>query len=320
MTKIKLLGALIFILSIILALYSKHIATQNDANLVLLKTINEQKAFTQEISKNIFYMYKNKDASTKQLDESIKSFVKNMNQREELLNEIFSDDIELQTDKIVKLWNEFYLLVQKFRDISKVKSNTYTSIITEKLVRDIYDANLKLVVEFNKLIEMHKEHFDAFMNISKAIEIVLFVLLLGLLIYFFTQLKDVIAFIQKFLNTSKKIVKKSTVQGVEPIETLTNVEDVSQAVNDFNFLVEKIDKSIDYSSEAIENASNSLEMIEENIDDLLELMETMDKQNSYDKELIKKEDILIETLEELSSSLQKLQKLKKDLSNFKKTN
>ncbi|WP_457750154.1 hypothetical protein [Sulfurimonas sp.] len=317
MTKIKFLGALIFILSLILALYSKHISTQNEANLKLLKTINEQKAFSQEIAKNIFFIYKNKDVSIKQLDESVKSFVHNMNTKDEILDEIFSQDIKKESEKIIYLWNDFYLLVQKFRDAYRIR-NGYTNLVIEKLVRDIYDTNLKLVVEFDKLITMHKKYFDEVKSKNKTIQIALFIILLLLLIYFFTQLKDLIGFIQKFLNTSKKIVQKSTVIGIKPINENTNIVDVTQAVDDFNFLVQKIDKSIDYSSESIVNASNSLEYIEKNIEDLLELMETMDEENKLDKELVKKEDILIEALEELSSSLQKLQSLKINLLNFKK--
>ncbi|MEN4046669.1 hypothetical protein [Sulfurimonas sp. NWX367] len=317
MTKIKFLGALIFILSLILALYSKHISTQNEANLKLLKTINEQKAFTQEIAKNIFFIYKNKDVSIKQLDESVKSFVHNMNNKDEILDGIFSQDIKKESEKIIYLWNDFYLLVQKFRDAYRVR-NGYTNLVIEKLVRDIYDTNLKLVVEFDKLITMHKKYFDAVKSKNKTIQIALFIILLLLLIYFFTQLKYLIGFIQKFLNTSKKIVQKSTVIGIKPMHENTNIVDVTQAVDDFNFLVQKIDKSIDYSSESIVNASNSLEYIEKNIEDLLELMETMDEENKLDKELVKKEDILIEALEELSSSLQKLQSLKINVLNFKK--
>ncbi len=317
MTKIKFVGALIFILSLFLALYSKYISTQNEANIKLLKTINEQKAFTQEIAKNIFFIYRNKDISVKQLDESIKSFVHNMNNKDEILDEISSKDIKKESEKIIYLWNDFYLLVQKFRDAYRVQ-NGYTNLVIEKLVRDIYDKNLKLVVKFDKLIKMHKKYFDEVNNKNKIIQIILFIILLVLLVYFFTQLKDLIKFIQKFLNTSKKIVQKSTVIGIEPIKETTNIVDVTQAVDDFNFLVEKIDKSIDYSSESIQNTSNSLECIEKNIEDLLELIETMDEENKLDKELVKKEDILIEALEELSSSLQKLKSLKINLSNFKK--
>ncbi|ADN10032.1 hypothetical protein [Sulfurimonas autotrophica] len=317
MTKIKFVGALIFILSVVLALYSKHISTQNEANLKLLKIINEQKAFTQEIAKNIFFIYRNKDASVKQLDASVKAFVNNMNHKDEVLDEIFSQDIKQESKKIIYLWNDFYLLVQKFRDAYRVQ-NGYTNLVIQRLVKDIYNKNLQLVGEFNKLIEMHKKYVDTVKNKNKTIQITLFVILILLLMYLFSQLKDLITFIQKFLNTSKKIVQKSTVIGIKPIEKNANIADVTQAVDDFNFFVEKIDKSIDYSSESIKNASNSLECIEKNIEDLLELIETMDAGNRLDKELVKKEDILIEALDELSASLQRLRSLKINLDNFKK--
>jgi hypothetical protein len=317
MTKIKFVGALVFILSVVLALYSKHISIQNEANLKILKIINEQKAFTQEIAKNIFFIYRNEDASVKQLDVSIKAFVDNMNHKDEVLEEILSKEIKQKSKKIIYLWNDFYLLVQKFRDAYRVQ-NGYTNLVIEKLVKDIYDKNLQLVVEFNKLIKMHKKYFDEVQKKNKTIQITLFVLLILLLVYLFSQLKDLITFIQKFLNTSKTIVQNSTVIGVKPIQENTNIADVSQAVSDFNFLVEKINKSISYSSKSIKNASNSLENIEKNIEDLLELIAIMDEENKLDKELVKKEDILIEALDELSSSLQKLQSLKINLDNFKK--
>lgn len=317
MDKIKFLSALIFVLSLLLAFYSKHIAQENDANLNLLKVINEQKAFTQEISKNIFYIYNNKHASTKQLNESIAAFVENVNHKEEILGELDDEQIRKQTEKIIRLWNKFYLLVQKFRDVSKVH-NGYTNIIQEKLVSDIYNANLDLVVAFDKLILMHKKYYDALKSRDKTIQIALFVVLLLLLVYLFTQLKGLLLFVQKFLHTSKNIIRKSTVQGVKPIEVEANVADVSEALNDFNYLIAKIDRSIDTSSNAIEKSVESLEDIEKNIEDLIELISIMQEGESLDKELIKKEDILIETLDELSLSAQRLQNLKKDLQNFKK--
>ena len=159
MNKIKFIGALILVVLIILAFFSKYISAQNSSNLNFLKTINEQKSFTQEISKNIFYIYKNKNASTKQLEESIKLFINNMNYRDDRLNNIQADEIKRETERIVVLWNDFYLLVQDFRDKSKT-SNPYSTIILEKIVNDIYKKNLKLVVEFNKLKEMHKNYFN----------------------------------------------------------------------------------------------------------------------------------------------------------------
>ncbi len=317
MNKIKILSALIFALSLILAFYSKYVSEENDANINLLKTINEQKAFTQEISKNIFYIYNNRHASTKQLDESVDSFVENVDHKDEVLGNLGDQKIEKQTKKILKSWNNFYLLVQKFRDLSKIH-NAYANIILEELMNDIYKANIDLLVEFNKLIVMHKAYFDRVKKKEKVIQITLFLVLLILLIYLFTQLKDLLVFMQKFLDTSKKIIQKSTVQGIKPIETKSSSEDIAHALHDFNFFIEKINKSIDYSAISIEKSVESLEDIEKNIEDLLELIATMDENESFDKELIQKEDILIESLDELSTTAKKLQTLQINLSNFKK--
>ncbi len=318
MTKIKFLGALIFILSLVLAYYSKYVANQNEMNIEFLKSINEQKTFTEEISKNIFYIFNNKGTSTKELEKSIKLFVNNINYHEDNLNEIFSKDMQNQRDKIIKQWNQFYRLVQQFRDTIKIDNNPYTNMLIEQLVKDIYKNNLSLMIEFNKLSEIHKKDFEHFMYISKSIQIALFIVLILLLIYFFTQLHDVLGFIQTFLKTSKKIVQKSTIQEVQPISIESNVEDLTKVTDNFNYLVKKIDDSIEYSGKSLQNASASLEQIEKHIEDLLDLISTMDTKNSYDKEIIKKEDILIETLEELTTSVQKLQQLKENLKNFKK--
>jgi len=320
MTKIKLLAVVIFLLSLFLAYYSKYAATQNELHIKVLKQINEQKAFTQEISKNIFYIYHNGNNSTKELDQSIKVFVNNMNQREKILENSFSAEIQKQRTKIVKEWNTFYLLVQKFRDLNKVNNNAYTNIALEDIVQQIYKANERLIVEFNSLIKMYKENFEYFIYFSKIVQITLFILLIVLLIYFFTQLKDLLAFIQRFLNTSKKVASNESVKGIQTIETNSSVDAITEAADNFNALVNKINSSIDYSSKSIANASASLEMIEKNIEELLDFMSSVDTEHSYDKEMIKKEDILIEALDELSTSLQKLQKLKINLTNFKKQN
>ena len=317
MNKIKFVAALILILLVVLALFSKHIATQNSVNLNLLKTINEQKAFTQEISKNIFYIYKNKDASIKQLDRSIALFIENMNNRDDTLHSIDADELKKETKQIVILWNDFYLLVQNFRDKNRM-SSPYGSIILEKIVNDIYKKNLELVTEFNKIIVMHKRYFDTIKERNRAIQITLFIIILALLLYLFTQLKELILFMQKFLQTSRNIIQKSTVKGVQPIELDPVSSDISEASEDFNYLVQKINNSMEISMQSMQQTTDSLEQVEENIEDLLELIATMHEQKNLDKELIKKEDVMIEALEELSSASQRLQTVQKNLKNFKK--
>jgi len=315
MTKIKVVGIFIFILSIALAFLSNYVSDKNDTNNRLLDAINIQKAFTQEISKNIFYIYKDSEASTQKLDDSIKEFISNTQNTNQILMPIGSYQIKRKSDEIVLLWNKFYLYVQNFRDKRK-ETSPYSNILLEKVVKDIYNTNIQLVMEFNILIEMHNKHFKKQLNNYIYLQYIMYALLVLLLIYLFTQLKDVIAFIQKFINTSKKIITNSSIKELEPIHIVNNSSELLQASNNFNFLVEKINSSIEYSSESIKHSYSSLEHVENNIENLLELLSVMQESETIDKELTKKEDAIIQSLEELTSSTIKLQNLKSDLDNL----
>lgn len=313
MNKIKIVGLLIFLLSIILTIISIYISKQNKLKTQILTTINHQKAFTQEISKNVFYIYKKEILDDTQLKNSIKNYIANTNSNEKELNEISS--MAIHNDKIVKLWNKFYLSVQQFRDTNKVTS-IYSNIILEKIVNDIYNTNLMLIQEFDSLIKLNQQSYNNELNIAKNIQYALLFLLLSLLIFLFSQLKTIISFIQKFTNTSKNIITNSTIQGLKPIEISHNKDNILEANNNFNFLVHKINNSVHNSSISIEHTYKSLEQVEKNIEDLLDLLYTMEENDKIDKDLTKKEDAIIQSLEELSSSSHKLKNLKTDLDNL----
>ncbi|MFA6137035.1 MAG: hypothetical protein WC667_03000 [Sulfurimonas sp.] len=315
MTKIKIISILIFFLLMLLTFFSFYIGRENKINTDLLDTINTQKAFTQEISKNIFYIYKNKDASTQQLDDSIKKFLSNMGNKDKIFMDIHSDSIKKQTDKITLLWNKFYLHVQNFRDQSKT-STAYSSIILEQTIKNIYNTNLQLVVEFEQLIKLHQAYFSDIQEMNKNIQYLLFFLLVALLTYFFTQIKDVLLFMQKFLDISKTIIKNSSIGQLRPIKINNNNIDIVHATNNFNFLVDKINSSVQYSSDSLQHSYQSLETLEKNIEDLIELLSIMEEDKIFDKELTKKEDAVIQSLEELTTSTYKLKALKKDLDNL----
>ena len=233
MSKLKIAGIMIFLLCLGLAIISKNIIDHTGLNNTLLETINKQKAFTQEISKNIFYIYKNKSCSTKQLDKSIKSFLENMAKRDNTLEQVSSPLIKNQSDKIVILWNMFYLDVQKFRDQTKI-TTPYSSIVLEKTVHDIYSENLKLIVEFDKLISLHSSSFHEEHHIHKLIQYGLFFLLLVVLSYF-------LFYISRATNNFNNLMKKidNSIKSIDQIET--NVEDILEDIE----LTEKEDAIIE---------------------------------------------------------------------------
>ncbi|WP_310441643.1 hypothetical protein [Sulfurimonas sp.] len=305
MKKIKIVGALIFLLSLALAAIFYHTSKTISQHNALMSIMNEQKNFTQEISKHIFYIYQYPESTTKRLDESIKLFSNSMSGREQGLQ---------KSKKIIDLWNNFYLHVQHFRDSIKI-SSPYSNTLLEKEVKTIYNINFALILESDKFIKGYKKDFEERLNNYKTVEYLLFLILLFLLLYIFTQLKDVIAFVQKFLFASKKILSKSSIKELQPIKINNINSNMHNANDNFNTFLEKINGSIQDASSSIEHSYKSLEIVEQNIEDLVELIYTMNE-GSRDQELRKKEDAIIQSFEELGISTKKLINLKKDLDNL----
>ena len=226
MTKIKFLGAAIFILSLLLALIFTHTHTKSLEYKKTIDTLAKQKDFTQEISKNIFYMYQSKEYATDDLNSLVKLFIDNMNSEDE--------GIEVNK-KIVHLWNKFYLFVQTFRD--DIKSNSpYSTITLQRCVKDIYDTNQELIVEFDKLIKLKQDVYAKEQNIFKTTQYLLFVILVTLLIYMFFQLRGVIEFIHRFINSSKNIINNSSIKDLKPIEIEQKNIEIKEAQENFNHL------------------------------------------------------------------------------------
>ena len=216
--------------------------------------------------------------------------------------------------QIIKLWNTFYLHVQHFRDQIKNKS-IYSNILIEKSIKDIYNTNLELIIEFDSIITTKQKNFNNRQNIYRIVQYMLFGILVLLLLYIFTQIKIIMTFVQKFLSASKSIIKNSSIRELKPIEIDNTISDISQAKNNFNTLVIEINSSISYASNSIEHSCKSIEIVEQNIEDLVELIYTMNE-TARDKELRKKEDAVIQSLEELSTATRKLKNLKDDLDNL----
>ena len=263
MNKIKIVGIIIFLLSISLAVISQYISDQNRINSNLLEDINRQKSFTQEMSKNIFYIYKNKNSSTTQLDKSLKSFFNNMSKKENRLNKISSKQIENQSDKIVLLWNKFYLDVQKFRDQNKF-TTPYTSILLEQTVKDIYNGNLKLVVEFDKFILIHKNFFQSKFYLYKNIQYILFLILLISLSFF-------LAYIFKATNNIDLLIKKinNTVKSIDQIEN--NVENFLESIDESDTELIKKEDAVIESLEELISSQIKLKNLQLDLENLIKL-------------------------------------------------
>jgi len=305
MKQIKILGILIFTFSITLAFIFNYTSNKNKLHNTMIEILKEQKEFTQDISKNIFYIYKSTNKSTRYLDDSIKKYLKNITNKE---MQLYKNEI------IIKLLNTFYLHVQHFRDKIKIRS-PYTNILLEKEVNDIYNTNLNLIIEFNKLIKNKQKHFEKTQNIFIKLQYLLFTALVLLLLYLFTKLKSLVTFVQEFLFKSKKIIKNSSIKELKPLVIDDKNTDTLNAENNFNLLISKINNGIDNSTKSIEYSHKSLEILELQVEELLNFIYDMNS-TKQDTQLRKKEDAIIQSLEELCATKLRLKNLKDDLDNL----
>ncbi len=237
MNKIKITGLIIFILLIILAVISKNISEHNNINNNFLETINSQKSLAQDISKHIFYIFKRNNTSTQQLDDSIKIFLNSMHDKDTRDQKILSNELKIQNKRILFLWNKFYLDVQEFRNNSKA-TTAYSSILLNKIVKDIYIGNLNLMVEFDKLILIHKENFYNVHYKHTLIQYFIFLILLISLIY-------LLIYISKTSNNLDKLMNKidSSIESIDQVESDTqNVLDDIELCEDEDIIINALDE------------------------------------------------------------------------------
>jgi len=308
MHKIKVVGIVIFVLTLVLVFIFNTISKQNRVNRDSISIINQQKSYTQEISKAVLYLSKNRGISSEQLDANIEKFLKNMKHKK-------VDSVE--HDNLLLLWKEFYADVEQFKEKQKV-TTAYSSILIDTLVNDIYMKNQKLIVAFNTYIQSKQKQFDEMMKEYKNIEYILYFMMILLLIYLFTQVREIIAFIQKFTNASTSIIQKSTIKDLKLMPVHQNDEALKKATQNFNHLVEQINLSIIYAQESIEHTTVALEKVEIKIEDMMILISQMqDKESST---LYQKEDAVIDSLETLMSLANQLKNLQQELNKLTSAN
>jgi methyl-accepting chemotaxis protein len=297
MNKIKIVGGLVFGLIVILALLSNHITTQNRVDSDVLTLINEQKASSQEITQAILYGYKNRDSSSDKLEGRVERFLKNKNNQ-----------------STNRYWDRFYKEVKRFKEQQSI-TMVYGSMVIEKIVNNIYNINMELTLEFNHLLEDKQRYANATLSIYKKIQYTLFFILVSLLIYLFTQIREIIAFIQKFSKTSKNIIQNSSIQGLKPMEIQNHDEKLKEATQNYNHMVKKINSSVEHATLSMGHSIKSLEEVEQNIEEFIGLLCVMTDCES--DELFKREDAVIDSLETLMNLKKRLVDLRIDLDNLK---
>ncbi|MFY9070120.1 type IV pili methyl-accepting chemotaxis transducer N-terminal domain-containing protein [Aliarcobacter butzleri] len=318
-TKIKLIGFLFIVLMISIITTTIYLNDKNKKDALTINIVGKQRMLTQNITKNIFYLYQHKNASMTELDNSTTEFIYNLNtliQGNKLskIQEAPTRQIANQLVKVDILWKSFHENIVKFKELLQ-KNDKDSLQLLDNVVNSIYLTNSTLLNEVDNLVSIYTIYSEEKLNNLQYIQYLFAFLILLLMIYSFIQLRTMEDNVKKFLEESEKIVKQSFDEPLTPIK-LEGENEIIEMSRNINCFVDKINSVMSYSTNAIEQSKNASLKLDELNAEFDNILDELTNSPDIAKQLNKSEDIFIQSQEHLINSTRRLQDLKKELENI----
>ena len=313
-TKIKVIGILFALLMTSIIATTIYLNNKNEKDAMIINIAGKQRMLTQNISKNIFYLYSNPKSSQNELDSSIEEFIYNLESLKGgnslgKLKESPNIQIDRQMLQIEYLWSIFYQNIVKFKELIQNNSNKQE---LQNIVNVIYETNPELLYEVDALVSLHTINSEQKIRFLKNSQYFFAILILFLIIYSFLELKTMEKNALKFIEESKKVMEQNFEEPLKPIKIEAEAELV-EASNIFNRFLNKINSAIIDSNSALEQSKNASYKLEEISNEFDEIISELKNKSEISKQLNKSEDIAIQTQEQLLHSSKRLNELKNEL-------
>ena len=313
-TKIKVIGILFALLMTSIIATTIYLNNKNEKDAMIINIAGKQRMLTQNISKNIFYLYLNPKSSQNELDTSIEEFIYNLESLKggnslSKLKESPNIQIDRQMLQIEYLWSIFYQNIVKFKELIQNNSNKQE---LQNIVNIIYETNPELLYEVDALVSLHTINSEQKIRFLKNSQYFFAILILFLIIYSFLELKTMEKNALRFLEESKKVMEQNFEEPLKPIKIEAEGE-LIEASNIFNRFLNKINSAIIDSNSALEQSKNASYKLEEISNEFDEIINEIQNKSEISKQLNKSEDIAIQTQEQLLHSSKRLNELKNEL-------
>ena len=313
-TKIKVIGILFALLMTSIIATTIYLNNKNEKDAMIINIAGKQRMLTQNISKNIFYLYSNPKSSQNELDTSIEEFIYNLESLKggnslSKLKESPNIQIDRQMLQIEYLWSIFYQNIVKFKELIQNNSNKQE---LQNIVNIIYETNPELLYEVDALVSLHTINSEQKIRFLKNSQYFFAILILFLIIYSFLELKTMEKNALRFLEESKKVMEQNFEEPLKPLKIEAEGELV-EASNIFNRFLNKINSAIIDSNSALEQSKNASYKLEEITNEFDEIISELKNKSEISKQLNKSEDIAIQTQEQLLHSSKRLNELKSEL-------
>ena len=313
-TKIKIIGILFALLMTSIIATTIYLNNKNEKDAMIINIAGKQRMLTQNISKNIFYLYSNPKSSQNELDTSIEEFIYNLESLKggnslSKLKESPNIQIDRQMLQIEYLWSIFYQNIVKFKELIQNNSNKQE---LQNIVNIIYETNPELLYEVDALVSLHTINSEQKIRFLKNSQYFFAILILFLIIYSFLELKTMEKNALRFLEESKKVMEQNFEEPLKPLKIEAEGELV-EASNIFNRFLNKINSAIIDSNSALEQSKNASYKLEEITNEFDEIINEIQNKSEISKQLNRSEDIAIQTQEQLLHSSKRLNELKNEL-------
>lgn len=314
-TKIRFIGILFIVLMTSIIATTIYLNEKNKKDALLINIAGKQRMLTQNISKNIFYIYHNDNSSYSELDSSTIEFIYNINSLKDGnsligISKVPTPEIAKQLSKVEVLWDNFYKNINEFKIL--MQNNKNNEIALKNIVISIYDTNTTLLTEVDALVSMYTTYSEQKSNYVEYLQYVFALIIISLMIYSFSQLKHMEENAKRFFEESKKIMDKDNNEPLTPIKIEAEKE-IVEATDTINCFIDKINSAMSYSASAIEHSKNASVKLEEITDEFDKVIGELTNSADISKQLNKSEDIVIQSQENLMNSTKKLQELKNEL-------
>ena len=313
-TKIKVIGILFALLMTSIIATTIYLNNKNEKDAMIINIAGKQRMLTQNISKNIFYLYSNPKSSQNELNSSIEEFIYNLESLKggnslSKLKESPNIQIDRQMLQIEYLWSIFYQNIVKFKELIQNNSNKQE---LQNIVNIIYETNPELLYEVDALVSLHTINSEQKIRFLKNSQYFFAILILFLIIYSFLELKTMEKNALRFLEESKKVMEQNFEEPLKPLKIEAEGE-LIEASNIFNRFLNKINSAIIDSNSALEQSKNASYKLEEISNEFDEIINEIQNKSEISKQLNRSEDIAIQTQEQLLHSSKRLNELKNEL-------
>lgn len=318
-TKIKLLGALLILLTVSTIAVTLYLNQQNQKDALVINIAGKQRMLTQNIAKNVFYISHHPEKRFDELNAATDEFIKGLDtlqHGDELIGTYSAPTQEIRNkiDKVTVLWEKFHRNINNFITMSQSRDVNRDRELG-KIIASIEKENSLLLSNVDELVTMYTEYSESKTNYMKLFQYASALVLLFIFVYSLIRLKEIETHVDEFMLYSKSLAADKDGLKLKPLEIDAESElvEVSDTINCF---ISKINSAVDYSNQALEKSQQASLKLEELTDEFDNIIDDLQDKTLISKHLNTSEDIAIESTEGLLNSTKKLKRLRNELDNL----